>query len=815
MNLSKVQSSIFVSWLDYFFYQHKMSLPTLFVPGSVKSESTEDLSRVRPIDYINLFLNRTRGSTGVHNRLLVLKAETASGKSTGFLAELYKKFIGSITTERGILCTQPRTLTTIQNIIEIVSIPGYSFFKIGQNIGWSTRYNKFKPIKTGLLMATIGTLSALLLAMTDDQICAKFQFLIIDETHERDLETDFAILMLRDLLKRLERRTDCPFVVLMSATFDPLVFLNYFAEVEPRVTERQNFIWVQGRSFGVKQHWNWAGQSGMNFGALTSAAADCVRHIVFSPEGLRDVAPATDILIFMPGMKEIRETVVGVQKLGAELAKQHKQSMSVLAVDSRSQNAQTLDYRLLFSPIESHPTVNGIKPNRRVIVTTNMAETGLTLSNLKYVIDCGLARDKQYYPTSYAIGLVNVPAPKSRILQRLGRAGRKFPGEFFPLYSESTWNALPVQQLPRIFLEDCADLLLKIAVMKKGVVDFSKISMLDNPAPECITSAVESLYGLGYIKLTLPLGGGVSSIHDLAMPAKDGTSSINESLSIHELVQSSAGETRGLPSRVGAFATTELARKCALASIEHRLFRMIVGAYTWKVAPLDMITIAAYTMIEQKELAASKEPIKWIDLIKQSKILYTADDNYSAVNFYLLIADDFILGLILHHTVVELISTVGIDKTKSMLAAANISWQGVEKFIQLREEYIESIIGADIKPFTDETSLPDRQDKMAYMCRIKRCIYEAYRFFLLRWDDEHACYISPCGRKIEKPTLLRKDSWMLKQLELADISTFIHPKWVVTNQIIVAKNKKTSIYELSCDKICALDGFTAVDETFL
>ncbi len=756
------------------------SVPTLFVPGRVRTAPGDDidLSRVRPIDYINSFIDRARAATGIKNRLLILKAETASGKSTGLPAELYKKFIMTTGSTRGIICTQPRTLTTVQNIIEIASIPTYSFFKIGQNIGWSTRYNKFKPTKPGLLMATIGTLSMLLISLTDQQICDKYQFIIIDETHERDLETDFAIMRLRALLTRIADRPDCPFVILMSATFDPMVFLGYFHEVDHSVSETNNFIWVEGRSFGVKQHWKWAGEN-MTFSQLTRAAGDAVKHIVTGTRGLKDQSAEADILIFMPGMKEIKETVIELEKINLDLIKNHRQSMSILAIDSRSQTAQTKDYRLLFAPIEQHPAVGGIKPLRRVIVTTNIAETGLTLPNLKYVIDSGIAREKQYYPNSYVTGLVNTPAPKSRIMQRIGRAGRKFEGEFFPLYSESTFNSLQVQQLPRIYLEDCSDLLLKIAVLDDTndfIPDFSKISLLDNPAPECITTAVESLYALGYI-----------------IPVKNDSNIIT------------------------GWKCSPTARPCIESSLPHRLFKMIVSSFTWGVSPLDMVTIAAFITIEKKEFnLKSRETPSWINIIKQAVFL-THSDTYSAFSYYLLVADEFIFGLFLYKCIMDkLMSSDGIISAREFCVNNGINWSGIEKFLQLREEYIESLIAAKVNVFHDGMNFYDILDnKTEYISSIKRCIYEAYRMQIITYSEEFACYVSPCGRKMDVPELLAREGWLYKSMHELGIEKFTMPKYLVTDLLELTKDKKTCIYRITSSRISALDGFCAHDEYFI
>src|ERR1700761_4046301 len=173
-----------------------MPLPTLLIKGSLRSpsanaEQQKMLDEFVPIDYILEWFRVRLDKTGITNRVLILKAETASGKSTSFPAELFIRAVSSAGVDApGIICTQPRILTAIVNVTTIVrdSGPEYPrFLKIGDTIGWATGVNKLKPKRRGLLSATIGILAMQLQTLPDEEIMKLYKYILIDETHERDL----------------------------------------------------------------------------------------------------------------------------------------------------------------------------------------------------------------------------------------------------------------------------------------------------------------------------------------------------------------------------------------------------------------------------------------------------------------------------------------------------------------------------------------------------------------------------------------------------------------------------------------------------
>ena len=143
----------------------------------------------------------------------------------------------------------------------------------GETIGWSTKYNKLRPKSFGLLSATVGTLAQQMRTLTDEEISAKYKIILIDETHERDLETDMTIYMLKNFLLRNVNKESCPFVVLMSATFDPDSFLRYF-----NVQLLTNYIWCRGATAHIEEMWDWNQDRTVN--NYTQSASAVVEKIV-------------------------------------------------------------------------------------------------------------------------------------------------------------------------------------------------------------------------------------------------------------------------------------------------------------------------------------------------------------------------------------------------------------------------------------------------------------------------------------------------------------------------------------------------------
>ncbi len=787
------------------------TLPTLLIKGNLFPPNGDmslkkELDEWVPVEYIMNWFKERLSKTGVENRVLVLKSETASGKSTAIPPELYKNFIRGSDSKAGIICTQPRVLTSIENVNEMLKIPSYAkILKLGDTIGWSTKYNKLRPKSVGLLSATIGTLAQELKTSTDEEIMEKYRFILIDETHERDLQTDMTIYMLKNLLRRSATNAKCPFVVLMSATFDPQSFLDYF-----NVAVATNHIWCKGAPASIEEMWDW--NQGRTVNNYTQAAATVVEEIVRkNPD---DDPAAGDILIFLPGAAEFTMTKYWLVKLNKKLAEEGAKVFSLLQIDSVAVSTRNIDYmRTLVIPVQDHIVhINGkdYVPSRRVIMSTNVAETGLTLSNLKYSIDAGFNREIEYNPIYNIRGLLTKPAPQSRIRQRRGRVGRKFPGVFYPLYPKYIHERLPELQYPQILIEDISLIMMDIIVEQLKVKRIagdrdpqfvvSDIDMIDPPTPDAVMSCLEKLYNLGYISLKAP----------------------PYDADLHAFISAPEDDApRFSITKLGALAAT-------FTMLTPETTRMILAAYSWGCSVLDVITIGAYLLIESKSFSAmpdtvSDNPkrllINWLQVYKDGlpgAIITSKDILYK---IRLLMADDFIHGVILFNAVKYIASQSSAKKSANKLqkwcTQCNISHKACLDLIKVRDDIIEQMLAAGFEIFAGEENALSKATSDTFVdtiTRLKYCIYDGYRGNLLTKDGQN--YKTSTNLTVATPKLFHEDERKVAEKSEYKFVLGVAPDVLIFHELSLKYNRVSSMYDVITDRVSAMDGFVSVDTDF-
>lgn len=790
-----------------------MPLPTLLIKGKlVPPDGNPDTKKLLdewvPVEYIIEWFRSRLNKTGLHNRVLILKSETASGKSTAFPPELYRSLVmGQGGQSPGIICTQPRVLTAIENVNEMLKHYS-SFFVRGETIGWSTKYNKLRPKSYGLLSATIGTLTQQLQTLADDELMRKYRFILIDETHERDLQTDMTLYMLKNFLLRNQNNPNCPFVTLMSATFDPQSFIDYF-----NLSLNDNFIWCRGETAGFDEMWDWNDDRTVN--NFPQSAAAVVEKIV--KENPNDDPATADILIFMPGKSEFVQTADWLHKLNKKLAEAGEKVFSLLQIEARAIQTQNDDYKKLMSiPTENHVvSIDGKKytPGRRVIISTNVAETGLTLDNLKYVIDAGFNREIEYNPVLGIRGLITKPAPQSRIKQRRGRAGRKFRGVFYPLYPKYIFDALPELQFPQILIEDISSIAMAIIIEQIKVkslggdkdpqFDITGIDMVDPPSPDAMAGCLEKLYSIGFIS---PIA-----------PPYDEVSTSNEGYTSN---QTDNTTKRFGPTRLGMFSVQ-------LNMLKPENARMIMAAYTWNCSVLDIITIAAYLSLDAKSFAHSdnlkqgqKAEINWTAVYKDGLPSVVVSGIGTLYKMRLLIADDFINGLILFSAVKNVLGGSETKKylttLRSWCTANNVSYHAILDLIKMRDDIIEQMLTMGLDIFRGEDcalSKSSMEDLMDVVAKIKHCIYDGYRnnILILRGNK----YYTSMGLEVITPKLFREDE--IRQAEKLEYgyTVDVKPRSILYKELSLKYKQKTSMYVVTAEQISTLDGIVSFDPDFI
>ncbi|KAH6619703.1 P-loop containing nucleoside triphosphate hydrolase protein [Chaetomium sp. MPI-SDFR-AT-0129] len=444
--------------------------------------------------------------------VLVLVGETGSGKSTQVPQFLYqeewcrrrkvKVKVGQSTKEvyvgGMIAITQPRRVAATTLAHRVSREAGTPLdVKDHANgtrpnglVGYSVRFDHKVPPGTRIKYLTEGMLLQELLL---DPGLKKYSAVIVDEIHERSVDVD----LLSGFLKKLvsgdkASRGGVPLkVVIMSATADVERITQFFSSEQPGgspvpsnavpgpVTSVE-YLQIEGRQFPVEV-------------AHTPKPVPDIQEALLkqifklhTEEALSDKHGRKDILAFLTGQEEIESA----QKLVEEYASTLGPKLPKLKVFPLFGQLSMEAQHQAFQPIKGGQT-------RKLVLATNIAETSVTVPGVRYVIDCGKSKVKQFRPRLGMESLLAKPISKSSAIQRTGRAGREGPGKCFRLYTEETYESLYNTDLPEILR---TDVLSAVLTMKaRGVDDVLSFPLMDPPSVESVEKALLHLHILGAI----------------------------------------------------------------------------------------------------------------------------------------------------------------------------------------------------------------------------------------------------------------------------------------------------------------------------
>ncbi|KAL4602834.1 hypothetical protein ACB092_10G082500 [Castanea dentata] len=398
------------------------------------------------------------------NQTLILVGETGSGKTTQipqFVLEAIDLETPDKRRKMMIACTQPRRVAAMsvsRRVAEEMDVT------IGEEVGYSIRFEDCSSARTVLKYLTDGML--LREAMTDP-LLERYKVIILDEAHERTLATDVLFGLLKEVLKN---RPDLKLVV-MSATLEAEKFQGYFFQAP--------LMKVPGRLHPVEIFYTEEPERDY----LEAAIRTVVQiHMCETPG---------DILVFLTGEEEIEDAC---RKITKEVANMGDQVGPVKVVPLYSTLPPAMQQKI-FEPAPP-PVKEGGPAGRKIVVSTNIAETSLTIDGIVYVIDPGFAKQKVYNPRVRVESLLVSPISKASAHQRSGRAGRTQPGKCFRLYTEKSFqNDLQPQTYPEILRSNLANTVLTLK--KLGIDDLVHFDFMDPPAPETLMRALEVLNYLG------------------------------------------------------------------------------------------------------------------------------------------------------------------------------------------------------------------------------------------------------------------------------------------------------------------------------
>ncbi|WPH04447.1 Pre-mRNA-splicing factor ATP-dependent RNA helicase PRP43 [Acrodontium crateriforme] len=392
------------------------------------------------------------------SQILVFVGETGSGKTTQIPQfVLYDDLPQS--QGKMVACTQPRrvaAMSVAQRVAQELDVT------LGQEVGYSIRFEDMTSNKTILKYMTDGML--LREAMNDHDL-KRYSTIILDEAHERTLATDILMGLLKEVVKR---RPDLKLII-MSATLDAQKFQKYFLDAP--------LLAVPGRTHPVEIFYT------------PEPERDYVEAALRTVLQIHATEPEGDILLFLTGEEEIEDAVRKINLEADEMAREANSGpLKCYALYGSLPPAQQ---QKIFEPAPA-PYKPGGRPGRKCIVSTNIAETSLTIDGIVYVVDPGFSKQKVYNPRIRVESLLVSPISKASAQQRAGRAGRTRPGKCFRLYTEAAFKKeLIDQSYPEILRSNLASTVLELK--KLGVDDLVHFDLMDPPAPETLMRALEEL----------------------------------------------------------------------------------------------------------------------------------------------------------------------------------------------------------------------------------------------------------------------------------------------------------------------------------
>ena len=392
------------------------------------------------------------------SQILVFVGETGSGKTTQI--PQFVLFDDQTQIQRKMVaCTQPRrvaAMSVAQRVSDEMDVT------LGDEVGYSIRFEDMTSQKTILKYMTDGML--LREAMNDSNL-NRYSTIILDEAHERTLATD----ILMGLLKEVARRRPDLKIVIMSATLDAQKFQTYFNDAP--------LLAVPGRTHPVEIFYT------------TEPERDYVEASIRTVLQIHNNEPEGDILLFLTGEEEIEDTC---RKINLEVEEAIREAFAgPLKVYPLYGTLPPNQQQRIFEPAPP-PRTTGGPPGRKCIISTNIAETSLTIDGIVYVVDPGFSKQKIYNPRIRVESLLVSPISKASAQQRAGRAGRTRPGKCYRLYTEPTFKKELIETTyPEILRSNLSSTVLELK--KLGIDDLVHFDLMDPPAPETLMRALEEL----------------------------------------------------------------------------------------------------------------------------------------------------------------------------------------------------------------------------------------------------------------------------------------------------------------------------------
>ncbi|XP_048873051.1 ATP-dependent RNA helicase DHX33 [Brienomyrus brachyistius] len=416
-----------------------------------------------PVDVQRKHLPIYQAKSQLINRLrqldsAVLIGETGSGKTTQIPQYLYEAGIG----RQGIIAiTQPRRVAAISLAGRVAE---EKKTQLGKLVGYTVRFEDMITSETKLKFMTDGML---LREAIGDPLLLRYTVVVLDEAHERTVHTDVLFGVVKSAQRKRREQSKFPMkVIVMSATMDVDLFSQYF--------NKAPVLYLEGRQHPIQIFNTKQPQSDYLQAALVS---------IFQIH--QEASPSQDILVFLTGQEEIEALARTCRDISKHLPETCC-PMTVIPLYASLPPAQQLRV------FQTAP-----KGTRKVVLSTNIAETSITIPGIKYVIDTGMVKAKKYNPDSGLEVLAVQRVSKAQAWQRTGRAGREESGLCYRLYTEDEFENFVNMTVPEIQRCNLASVLLQLLALQ--VPDVLNFDFMSKPSSEAIYTAVEQLDLLGAV----------------------------------------------------------------------------------------------------------------------------------------------------------------------------------------------------------------------------------------------------------------------------------------------------------------------------
>lgn len=766
-------------------------MPTLIEKNSLVSNNpkikTDDIQQFIAVHFIIQLLKYKQEKTqpNIHDRILLVKGLTGSGKTTILPVEINRAFFSSnpnipdqskeyrnqinfdfsaydfpddkhtinnrtqsvISQPRitnTILCAQPTTILAKEKAREITDKQYNPDMDLAENVGYNTgTFKLFPKVSNGIIYCTMGTLTSTLQSKIgyDDEIMQKYSYIMVDECHEQSMEMIKGLLYLIAFLRRTAGNPLCPTVILMSATFDIKKYAEYFG------TSPANSIIVEG------------GVSTRDIFYLDRPSFDIYGDIAakvmsIHQENISDPDNYCDILVFLPGDGEINKTLKMIEKMEGS----DQLYLGKITSEINQRGGPEIDYLTKLTLAELQEELKRPKIKRRVILATSVVETGLTIATLKYCIDSCLAKYVIYFPIHNCTGLLIEQMARSAAEQRAGRVGRVAHGIVYRMMEESLMKDLDEYKRTDLYTTDISKTVLEtmyidVIPQKNKLLDNSQFSQFANKCLDPVSCQDPCKNTYLYKR----------SKNDTQVLFDENTINLYPYKLLDLIPTDVFIQARNKLYGLGFWGTYSgyVASKIGRLSVES--IRMVLTGFVYGVSINDLVTIGLFVDAGQKtfKYTALNKPrgVKGIENYDMKKILKSIIEKENLENmlgsiddFHDELYDEFIEPLIITRWMAKNLRKYGPSQMIQRGKKYGLNMFKINKILEPRNQIQQQLKKLGYINSTLDTNFND-PNVIDQVIRIKKCIHAGFKHNIAYLDKDGIHYKTTTGLKILTPDM--------------------------------------------------------------